>query len=70
MLLHDPLFIIVAIACLAVLFILVLGIGSFGKGGAFNQRNANKLMRYRIYAQAVAIALILLFVFIRRGGWN
>ena len=62
---HDPLFIIAGIACLVVLGILILGIGSFGRGGAFNQRNANRFMRYRIYAQAVAVGLMLLFVMVR-----
>ena len=66
--LHDPLFLVVALACLVVLFVLMLGIGSFGRGGAFNQRNANRFMRYRIYAQAGAVALILVFVLIRRAG--
>lgn len=68
MLLHDPLFIIVAIAVLIVAGILLTGIGGFAKGGDFNRKHANRIMRYRIYAQAVAIALILLYVFIRRGG--
>lgn len=64
--LHDPLFILVAVACLAVMVILMIGIGGFAKGGEFNRRHANRIMRYRIIAQAVAIALILLFVFVRR----
>ena len=63
--LHDPLFLIAALACLVVVGILAVGIGSFGRGGAFNQRNSNRLMRYRIYAQAGAVALILVFVTIR-----
>jgi hypothetical protein len=66
--LNDPLFIIVAIAVLIVLGILLTGIGGFAKGGDFNKKHANRIMRYRIYAQAVAIALILVFVLIRRGG--
>ncbi len=66
----DPLFIVVAFACLAVLGILVFGIGTFGKGGEFNRRNANKIMRWRIGAQFVAVVLILLFVWIRRMGAN
>lgn len=66
--LKDPLFIIVAIAVLIVLGILLTGIGGFAKGGDFNKKHANRIMRYRIYAQAVAIALILVFVLIRRGG--
>jgi len=40
-----------------VVFILMLGIGGFAKGGEFNRKHANRLMRYRIYAQAVAVAL-------------
>lgn len=64
----DPLFYVVAIACLIVLGILIMGIGTFGKGGEANRKNANKLMRYRIYAQALAVALILVFVYFRRGA--
>lgn len=63
---QDPLFILVAIACLAVAAILMVGIGGFAKGGDFNRKHANRIMRYRILGQAVAIALILLFVFVRR----
>jgi uncharacterized membrane protein affecting hemolysin expression len=66
--LNDPLFIVVAIACLVVVAILMVGIGGFAKGGEFNRKNANKIMQYRIIAQAVAVALILLFVFLRRMG--
>lgn len=66
--LKDPLFVIVAIACLAVVAILLFGIGTFAKGGEFNRRNANRIMRWRIIAQAIAVALILLFVFLRRMG--
>ena len=65
---QDPLFWLVAVAVLIVLGILLLGIGSFGKGGDFNRRNANKIMRWRIGAQFVAVLLILLFVYLRRGG--
>ena len=64
----DPLFIIVAIACIAVLIILLIGIGSFAKGGDFNRKHANRIMRYRIAAQFIAVILILIFVFFRRMG--
>ena len=66
--LDDPLFIVVAIACIAVLVILGVGIGGFTKGGEFNRKYANKIMRWRIGAQFVAVVLILLFVLIRRSG--
>jgi len=67
--LSDPLFIIAALACLGVLVILMIGIGGFAKGGDFNRKHANRLMRYRIYAQAGAVALIMLFVLVRKSGW-
>jgi preprotein translocase subunit SecG len=66
--LSDPLFIVVAIAVFVVLAILMLGIGGFAKGGEFNRKHSNRLMRYRIIAQAIAVVLILLFVFFRQQG--
>ncbi|MEZ5675221.1 Hypoxia induced protein conserved region [Thalassovita litoralis] len=63
----DPLFYVVAAACLGVVVILMIGIGGFAKGGDFNRKHANKIMRMRIAAQFVAVLLILLFVWIRRG---
>ena len=68
MLMQDPLFIVVAIACLVVLATLLTGIGGFAKGGDFNRKHANRIMRWRIYAQFIAIGLILVFVRVRRGG--
>lgn len=65
---NDPLFYIVAAATLAVLVILMIGIGGFAKGGEFNRKHANRIMRLRVIAQAVAIALIVLFVWLRQGG--
>lgn len=65
---RDPLFLIAAAACLAVLVILMIGIGGFARGGDFNRKHANRIMRYRIIAQAVAVALILVFVLLRNGG--
>ena len=64
----DPLFYVVAIACLAVAGILLFGIMSFGKGGEFNRKHGNRIMRWRIGAQFIAVLLILLFVFLRRQG--
>jgi hypothetical protein len=61
----DPLFYVVAVACLVVVGILMLGIGGFARGGEFNRRHANRIMRYRIAAQFVAVILILIFVALR-----
>ena len=65
---EDPLFYVVAGACLAVLVVLLVGVAGFARGGDFNRKYANKIMRLRLLAQFVAILLILLFVWLRRGG--
>ena len=65
---NDPLFYVVVAATLAVLVILMIGIGGFARGGDFNKKHANRIMRLRIIAPAVAIALILGFVWLRKGG--
>ncbi|MCZ4259390.1 MAG: twin transmembrane helix small protein [Limimaricola soesokkakensis] len=62
---EDPLFILVVLAVLIVAGILMFGVGTFGKGGDFNRKYANKIMRWRIGAQFVAVLLILLYVFLR-----
>ena len=64
----DPLFLVVVIACFAVLVILMTGIGGFAKGGDFNKRNANKLMRARVIAQLIAVILLVGFVWLRGRG--
>ena len=66
--LSDPLFYLVVVAVLLVLGVLVFGVGTFGRGGEFNRRHANRIMRWRIYMQALAVALILLYVWLRQRG--
>ena len=60
--------IIVIVACLLVLIVLMVGLGGFTFGGEFNRKYANKIMRLRILLQAIAILLIILFVYFSRGG--
>ena len=67
--LDTPLFVLATVASLIVLIILMIGIGGFAKGGEFNRKYANKLMRLRIIAQALAVLVIVLFAWARsRGG--
>ena len=63
--LSDPLFIFAAIACFVVLGILLFGIGTFAKGGEFNKRNANRIMRWRLGVQFIAVVLIVAFAWLR-----
>ena len=68
MLLQDPLFLLAAAAALVVLVVLAIGIGGFAKGGEFNRKNGNRMMRWRLYAQFGAVVLIMLFVWVRKGA--
>ena len=65
----SSIFLILAIVtCLIVLIILMFGIGSFAKGGNFGRKYSNKLMRWRIIAQAVAVLLMIVFVYFEKKG--
>ena len=64
----DPLFWVMVIAVMAVAAILLMGLGTFGKGGDFNRKHANRIMRWRIGAQLAAVLLIILFVYLRGGN--
>ena len=59
-------------ACLVTAGILAVGVGGFGskkREGVEGARLSNRLMRYRIIAQFVAVILLMLVVWLaRRGG--
>ena len=57
-------YLLIPLAILATTLFLGLGIYSLAKGGEFAKANSNKLMRARVTAQAVAIALLLLFAYL------
>ena len=66
--LQDPLFILVAIACIAVVLILARGLSYFGRGGEDAAKKSNKMMQLRIVAQFVAVALVVLLIYLRGGN--
>ena len=53
---------LIIIALIAVLIVLAIGVIGMLRGGDFNRRYGNKLMRLRVLLQALAIILIILFV--------
>ena len=53
---------VVILALIIVGAILLTGVISFARGGEFHKRNANRIMRMRIIAQAIAVLLIILLV--------
>ena len=64
----SSLFTIGIILALAVVVILALGLGSFAKGGAVAKNPSNRLMRYRLIAQALAVLVIMALVYLRGGA--
>lgn len=62
----SPLFIVALIACLAVLGVLMVGVFGFARGGEFNRKYANKIMRLRLLMQFIAVVLIVGFVYFSR----
>ncbi len=59
---QEPMLILVIFSVVLVGIILAFGIGTFAKGGEFNKKNANKIMRLRIIAQFAAVILILILI--------
>jgi hypothetical protein len=64
----DPTFTLAAFAALVVLAILLFGIGTFAKGGEFNRKHANRIMRWRLAAQFIAVVLIVGFAWLKSRG--
>ena len=64
----DTLTIIALIVTVGTAIILLFGIGTFTRGGEFNRRNGNKIMRWRLAAQFVAVILIAAVVYLRGNG--
>ncbi|MEM6304857.1 MAG: twin transmembrane helix small protein [Pseudomonadota bacterium] len=57
---EGPFFFFALIATVAVLVILLFGLGGFASGSDFSKRNANKVMQWRIMAQGFAVLMIVL----------
>ncbi len=60
------LFVLLLVAMFATLGVLFFGLISMARGGEFNKRNANKLMRLRVLMQFVAVVLFVLLIFTLR----
>ena len=53
---------LIILSLIAVFVVLTVGIVGMLRGGDFNRRYGNKLMRLRVATQGLAILLIVLFV--------
>jgi hypothetical protein len=61
-------FILLLVAMLAVLGVLVAGLFAMARGGEFNARYGQKLMRARVILQGVALVLFVLVLLTSRHG--
>ncbi|NHK26553.1 twin transmembrane helix small protein [Parvularcula flava] len=61
-------YVLIPIAMLATLGALGFGIYSLARGGEFAKNNSNRLMRLRVLFQAIAIALMMLFLWLLTQG--
>jgi hypothetical protein len=50
--------ILMLLAMLATVAVLLIGVAGFLRGGSFNERYGNKLMRARVSLQLVAVVLL------------
>jgi hypothetical protein len=57
---NGTLFTVVVIAMIATVGVLFLGLFSMARGGEFNRKHGNKLMRFRVAFQAVTILLFVI----------
>ncbi|MFN4062204.1 twin transmembrane helix small protein [Paracoccus hibiscisoli] len=60
----TSLFLVTVLSIGVVIAILMTGIGGFAKGGDFNRKHGNRMMRWRLYAQAVAIVILMGFLWL------
>lgn len=60
-------FVLMAIAMFAVLLSLALGLFSMVKGGDFNEKHGNRLMRLRVGFQGLALLLFVVGMLVGRG---
>ena len=64
---NAPMLVLVVIAMLLTLAVLFAGLFSMARGGAFNEKYGNRLMRLRVILQAVALLLFVLAMMIGKG---
>ena len=58
----SVLVVLTIIALVAVIAVLITGVIAMVRGGEFNRKYGNRLMRARVMLQAVAIMLVMLLV--------
>lgn len=63
----QTLTILLAIALGLTLLVLFAGIISMARGGEFNRKHSNRLMRLRVLFQGIAVLIFVLLAFVFKG---
>lgn len=58
---------LIGLSLIAVLATLLFGLGTMTRGGDFNKRYGNKVMRWRVILQAVTIVLFVAYFLLTRS---
>lgn len=56
---------VIGLVVLGVVISLFTGLGGVAHGGEFNRRNGNRMMRWRVGLQGLALALLALYAWLR-----
>ncbi|HWA41690.1 MAG TPA: twin transmembrane helix small protein [Hypericibacter adhaerens] len=64
---RSVLFVLLLIAMLGTLAVLFAGLFTMARGGDFNKRHGNKLMRLRVLMQGIAVLLFLALMLTMRN---
>ena len=62
----DKIILLVALGLVAV--ILAWGVLTMARGGEYNVKNSNRIMRYRIIFQAIALLVMMVLIWMRQGA--
>ena len=62
----DKIILLVALGFVAV--ILAWGVLTMARGGEYNVKNSNRIMRYRIIFQAIALLVIMVLIWMRQNA--
>ena len=62
----DKIILLVALGFVAV--ILAWGLLTMARGGEYNVKNSNRIMRYRIIFQAIALLVIMVLIWMRQNA--
>ncbi len=58
---------VIGIVVLGVVVSLFTGLGGVAQGGDFNRRHGNRMMRWRVGLQGLALALLALYAWLRNA---